>query len=292
MSVNRVNGSSNTYVLRAKNYVASYHYLDGSHFTTDSGAIKSESANVIQKFYNGLVTVRGAFKGIERLQDAEFYNMTVIGLATTTSVLIEGGDYFNCTLDNAGSNSTAQHLNAFNCIIIARGGGMSLFYSVNISNCSIYNYANMGNYANCQQFNNCFMYSASSYGSYTEATTYYRNCTIISAVTYGAAYGFHENNSIISLAGAGATGATLSNCSVSSLWNNAAGHAYNTSYDNYVLKNNSFKVTNASANCLNATSAKTIYYAGSAFQGSTTPVNANITQGITNTHDNQGNILI
>ena len=38
--------------------------------------------------------------------------------------------------------------------------------------------------------------------------------------------------------------------------------------------------------------AKNVYYAASVFEGATTPVNANITQLIANTQDNQGNILI
>jgi hypothetical protein len=33
-------------------------------------------------------------------------------------------------------------------------------------------------------------------------------------------------------------------------------------------------------------------YSNNSFEGATTPVNANITQGIINTQDNQGNILI
>jgi hypothetical protein len=35
-----------------------------------------------------------------------------------------------------------------------------------------------------------------------------------------------------------------------------------------------------------------VRYASSVFRNSTTPVNANITQLVTNTEDNQGNILI
>ena len=43
---------------------------------------------------------------------------------------------------------------------------------------------------------------------------------------------------------------------------------------------------------VDSASATTLNYANNSFKGSTTPVNANITQGIVNTQDNQGNILI
>jgi len=293
LNVNRTNGIANTYVLRAKTYVASYHYLDGCHFTTDSGGIRSESANVIQKFYDCKITITGAGVGIGTLQDAEFYNLDVTGTSTSTGVLCGVGIAYNCTFNNSGIGICLLNSNAFNCIIIARGGGDTCRTTSNLSNCSIYNYAGRGNYVNCLQFNNCLIYSATSFGAYAEnLNTKFRNCTIISAANYGALGGVHENNSITSLAGGGAINTNLTNCTVSSLWNNALGHSFTTTADNYILKNNSFKVTNASANCITSTTAKNVYYAASVFEGATTPVNANITQLIANTQDNQGNILI
>lgn len=293
LNVNRTNGIANTYVLRALSYVASYHYLDGCHFTTDSGGIKSESANIIQKFYDCKITISGAVLAVTALQDAEYYNLDVTGTSASTGGLFGVGIAYNCTINNSGTGICAQSLDAFNCIIIARGGGDTCRSTRNFSNCSIYNFAGFGNYVNCQQFNNCLIYSATSYGSYAEnLNSKFRNCTIISAANIGAVGGVHENNSITSLAGRGASNNDLTNCSVYSSWNNTLGHAFVTSQDNRVLKNNSFKVANASANCINSTTAKNVYYAACVFEGATTPVNANITQLITNTQDNQGNILI
>ena len=51
-------------------------------------------------------------------------------------------------------------------------------------------------------------------------------------------------------------------------------------------------VANASANCINSTAAATVKYANTSFRTATTPVNANITQGLINTQDLQGNILL
>lgn len=87
-------------------------------------------------------------------------------------------------------------------------------------------------------------------------------------------------------------GGVYSNIYVKNSWNNAGGHALNVSGNGIQLINCTFEVLNASANCINATSAYTTKYIRSTFKGATTPVNANITQGQTNTEDNQGNILV
>lgn len=86
---------------------------------------------------------------------------------------------------------------------------------------------------------------------------------------------------------------SMYNCVARCKWNNAGGHAVVVNDTNqFDITNCSLIVTNASANALYRATATTINYANNAFKGATTPVNANITQGIVNTHDNQGNILI
>jgi hypothetical protein len=87
-------------------------------------------------------------------------------------------------------------------------------------------------------------------------------------------------------------GGTYNNVYAKCSWNNAGGHALNVSGNGIQLINCTFDVTNASANCINASSAYSTKYMRSTFKGATTPVNANITQGQINTEDNQGNILI
>lgn len=83
--------------------------------------------------------------------------------------------------------------------------------------------------------------------------------------------------------------AKVYNCSCITNWNNTAGHCLSR-VD--VVVNSYLKVTNASANCIHYSSALTCKYSNNTFDGATTPVNANITQGIINTQDNQGNILL
>jgi hypothetical protein len=85
------------------------------------------------------------------------------------------------------------------------------------------------------------------------------------------------------------------NCSLESTWNNANGHCisdFDTMVSTTEIVNCTLKVTNSSANCIIAVNASTPKYANNVYIGATTPINANITQGIVNTQDNQGNILL
>jgi hypothetical protein len=82
------------------------------------------------------------------------------------------------------------------------------------------------------------------------------------------------------------------NCSIENAWNNASGHGILLNGAGVEVTNCSISVTNASANCIVGAGSITVKYANNSFRGATTPININVTQGITNTHDNQGNILI
>ena len=292
LNVIRTNATGG-FILRARNYVLSLHYFDNSYFITNQGGIRSESANVIQRFYNANITITDAGMGFERLQDAEVYNFNIRATSTCSTFCINGADVYNSIFTHEGTGTTAGNINAFNCTFIARGGGHTISSGRNISNCSIYNFANFGHFVNCVQFNNCLIFSASSFGSYTEAVTLYKNCTIVSSANTGAINGNHRNSAILSTAGIGSIGAgPYYNSSIQSSWNNAAGHGIRPSIANTEIVECVIEVTNASANAINATTAPTTKYANNAFKGATTPINANITQVITNTQDNQGNILI
>ena len=83
--------------------------------------------------------------------------------------------------------------------------------------------------------------------------------------------------------------AKVYNSSCRTNWNNAAGHCLSRAN---VVVNSYLQVANASANCIHYSSAISCQYANNTFKGATTPVNANVTQAIVNTQDNQGNILL
>jgi hypothetical protein len=125
------------------------------------------------------------------------------------------------------------------------------------------------------------------------------NNTLISSSSNGADgfFGFTlENSKILSTSSYAARtrNSTLRNCVVTSNWNNAGGHAVSEWLTGGTrVLNCCLQVANASANCLNSgAGAISMSYASNVYQGSTTPVGANITQAIVNTQDNQGNILL
>ena len=88
--------------------------------------------------------------------------------------------------------------------------------------------------------------------------------------------------------------ASFYNCSLRTDYNNVAGHAISVG-TNLIgsFVNNYIQTANSAANCIKGTSSGiSAKYAGNIFNGSLTPINANVTQTVTNTQDNQGNILI
>jgi hypothetical protein len=173
-----------------------------------------------------------------------------------------------------------------------------------LNNCKGYSSANTGIYALYCNIYGCFGYSTASAGIILDnSPTNAYDCFGYSTASYGitssgGALKYMYNCTALADASAGmllANASTTNNaigCTVVSKWNNAAGHGIIVNGANNVIMNCSIEVANASANALNASSAQTVKYANNAFNGPTTPINANITQGIVNTQDNQGNILV
>tara|TARA_Y100000389_G_scaffold189321_1_gene212927 strand:- start:351 stop:2573 length:2223 start_codon:yes stop_codon:yes gene_type:complete len=84
------------------------------------------------------------------------------------------------------------------------------------------------------------------------------------------------------------------NCTFDTEFDDAAGVnlTITNSTGTIVLTTCSFKVVNNSANCIYATSTKTISLSNSNFKGATTPINSNVTLSNTFTSDPYGNITI
>ena len=292
LNVNRTNATGG-FVLNAKNFVASLHYFNGSHFTTNRGGIYSGSANVIQKFYNGNITITGTGIGLSGLQDNAFYNFNVRGTSTATGNCSTAQNNYNSVFDHEGSGNTFTNGNAYNCTLIARGSGYACMSTNIVSNSSLISFATSAHFVNCVEFNNCQIYSTGGIGSYTESGTIFRNCNIVSTVNIGAVNGNHFNSVIRATSNiAVISNFPIENSVIICDWNNAGGHGFSSVNNATSIKECSIKVANASANCIFSSAARTIKYANNVFEGATTPVNANVTQAVTNTHDNQGNILI
>ncbi len=87
----------------------------------------------------------------------------------------------------------------------------------------------------------------------------------------------------------------INNCIIVSDYNSVNGHAVQVDASGTSeITNCSLRTLHASANCIYASSSANVKFAGNTYGGSTTPVNANITQYINalNVADAQGNVLI
>ena len=165
-----------------------------------------------------------------------------------------------------------------------------------------------------QRMTNCVGISSTNTGISGEG----RNCTGISTSGVGGSGKFY-NSTLISSSNYGASGNggklvgstarsissipvlcgtdyEISNSNVTCDWNNTGGHCTASNVLlTATLTNNKFKVANASAYCISAYGGgggSTWKWTNNSFEGSTTPINPTLTQGITNTSDSQGNILI
>lgn len=251
---------------------------------------KSNSSNAIQ--INGFAA---------KLRNAYAYS------ESSNAIIVAGGgaQISGCTgISNSGIGLNVGAGTVTNCTGISSGGIGIYNTGGRIDNCQGYSSASYGIHAVYSNIYFCFGYSAANIGIFmdNDPTNAY-NCFGYSSVNYGIAssstYAGAQKNlynctalsdaSIAMLLTAGLNNNAIS-CTVISKWNNAAGHGIRVTGANNQIIQCAIEVTNASANAINATSALTAKYANNSFKGPTTAVNANITQGVTNIHDLQGNI--
>ena len=257
------------------------------------GTISSINVKAIGANLKGIVVYGYGAKGIVRDSYAE---TTGAGTAIYGENILYGADR-----------------GVFNCI----GKSVSGYgiYDAQIFNS--HGWSTSGTGIQGDKLNLCTGVSISSYGL---VGTYVNNCIGISTSGVAIRGGLMQNSSANSSTGnailpnsAGdkyynssfySAGAAVSswyhvgnyyNCNLESAWNNSSGHCivdWDTMVSSTEITNCVLKVANSSANCIYATNASTPKYANNVYSGATTPVNANVTQGITNTQDNQGNIKL
>jgi hypothetical protein len=197
------------------------------------------------------------------------------GTAINCTGWSNGGIGFGC-----GSSSTNISCNGYSTANV----GFAVNAATNVVSCKGYSTANVGLSIINGTLYDCLGYSTVNNGISTGNSggviTELRSCKAISL----AAIALFMNNTI--------SGCKTYNTEAYSRWNNAGGHGIRVSGNNAEIVQCTIEVTNASANVINATTALTTKYANNAFKGATVPINANITQGMINIHDLQGNILI
>lgn len=280
------NGSTNIDYLGSKFYLTSASGTDyvaslsGTHRNlwvkgtgTSLGGI---TGGIIINCYS---EVTGGGNGIYQLYP-DATDCTGISVSGRGILMYENGTLTRCI----GKSSSGR---AIDCQ--TSGGNIILYSCIGIST-SNYTYLQ-----GCKAYNSIFI-SSSSVGLYcglginqiynTSAKSSSSNALI------GGATDIISNCSLISDGSQVILGASVNNSTIVNKWNNASGHGYTTPTSSCDITNNFISITNASANCIYNASSVSPKYANNVFKGATTPINANITQGISNTQDNQGNILL
>lgn len=210
--------------------------------------------------------------------------------ANLTAIMAQGGTVYN----SIGRSTSGTGIQANTRVVNSTGTSSS---GIGISSPNGYNCVGISTsgIGLSGTFTNSTGISTSGYGGTNGTKT---NCTLISSSNY-ASFQENLNNSFLQSTTNVplwlSTGKIVNTCTALCLWDNVGGHAINTTSAStgVDIRSCNLTVTNASAYCINGASGSTYKYANSSYKGSTTPVNTtNVAQGITNTSDSQGNILI
>ena len=198
---------------------------------------------------------------------------------------IRGGYIYKCLGVSTGSFGIGSAYLVMDST--AYSSGSAAIYLVNeIINSSGYSTAGVGIVLPSSTMTSCVGYSTASNGIAT--TTSSGGASFIwnsYAYSSGAAAISQTNNN--TLYGT----SQISNCTIICSWDNVGGHAIAAAGATNIA-NCTMRVLNASAKAIYSAAAITLKYSNNSFEGSTNPISATITQGIINTFDNKGNILI
>ena len=168
----------------------------------------------------------------------------------------------------------------YNCNGISAASYGIWGYNEKINNCNAFSSGGIAMFSQNGSVNNCTAYSSVNSAMNIYSSTEVNNSTFTTLT----------GSTVIVTSGASGT-ASMKNCVIINNWNNSAGHGMPANSILSIL-NCVIKVSNTSANCINAVSPVTMKYANNTFEGATLAINANITQGITNITDTKGNIII
>ena len=278
------NGSAEIYGIYAQGY--------NPTITVTNGTLIDSTARAID---GAAITVEASGKLI---------NCT--GYGSNAGGINNSGTATNCTGYDGSVGGFTNSGTALNCIGSSPGStGFTCGGGSNSVNCIGYSSAGVGFFSNggvniisCKGFSTAGSGLAMINGAAYDSMGFSTTSNGIATSNSGGSISDLRSCKAISLAAVAiAMSNTNPNCKIYnteaySKWDNALGHGIVVAGQNAEIVQCTIEVTNASANAINAASARTTKYANNAFKGSTTPINANIAQGVINTHDNQGNILV
>jgi hypothetical protein len=282
------------------------------HIDNASSSIICEGV-IFESDFGVVVTADGGIEG------ATFKNTVYTSYMARN---LTGSGYFkNCSFESAAGAGPLVYGSLINCIVEANGNLAVGSVGATINGCVISSTAGAGlNMQGTSIVQNCVISSSSNYGVQTAtggcrmtnssviSTANFglyglhdlqvENCTIYSSTNNGAYVGGLtrlENSVIKSTADAAVRlgGGYMGGCNVYSSFNSVNGHAVECTTGSTVF-NNILEVANTSANNIkNEGVTPTVTYGQNTYKGAaTTPVEATIVQGQTNTHDTYGNIDI
>lgn len=258
---------------------ASYAEITNLYASANSGAaIQTNGTSQILRFCEGR-SISGY--GIWNVNGGIYYNCVgissstfgvyiqtlngaaynTVGISSSNTGIHNAGYCFNCTGRSTSGNGFSNNLQAIGCIgISTSGAGLSLTTGKSF---------------------NCDGWSSSSYGIRMADGVEIYNCTSYSASSFSIWNTNGVNNK-------------LYNCNINTDYNNAAGYGVRGNVGNFpsTFVNCTFKLANNTAPYLfNDGTAKALALVNNVYQGGAV-YNANLTQSVIATKDNQGNIFM
>ena len=232
--------------------------------------------------------------------EAKLTNCTAYS-TSGTGIIVTGSNaqISNCTArSNSGYGLYINSGRITDCVGVSASQIGILVLGGSMNNCKGFSSGNAGITAYYCNIYSCYGFSSASVGlQMVNTPTIATDCTGVSSASYGIQSSDSLVKTLLNCTAISSAAAALFlygeaiNCSIICNWNNVGGHGILLN-NVATITNCTIKTTNASANSINAASAITAKYANNSYIGATTPINANVTQGIINTQDNQGNILI
>lgn len=263
----------------------------------------------------------GEFSGLIGFYCRSGVAYNIVGRGTTSRGIRNLAKCIKCTGISTGSDGIYSSGTLVDCYGFSSGAYGGYFEGGSVFNSSFHSSFGfgVGVISGATNFENCTFFSSAGAGFYAQAAVYLLNCTGYSTSSHGL-WVFNAESYIENCVGFSSVNngirsgslVTLKNCSAQSLgaaaihtqgkvykstafsnWNNASGHAITGDTTSFSEIFGCYLETlNASANCLYYGSAINVKFAQNIYKGSTTPINANITQTQTNTPDSFGNIKI
>jgi hypothetical protein len=211
-----------------------------------------------------------------------------------------------CVMDSSSTNAGFYNIaNSINCTIKYTGTNCAIRgdNGSNIEGCNISATSSVGvNLIDSSSISNSFIKSSSNVAVNNQSLNKkaVNNCTLIGGTTgaYASVGGSGScyQSTIVGEASpavdSNCVSGNIQQCSIISKWNNAGGHALSTLTGTTYILNCTLNVTNSLAYGIFSASTPTIRYSGLTLLGSVNLASAGIVQGITNTADAQGNLII